>query len=168
MERTYDAIVAVARMVDITTIQITTETWRDLNQRKEPGDTFDDVIQRLLDSGEPDVEVRSEQPERHEDTHARDDDVDRVEEIVAEVSASWEDAPERLEARRDAARAALRLAFERGSLSRSEALRDIKPNHEVEGQNDTTWWKKNVQPMLREVGQHYPNRGYVVGDGKDE
>ena len=86
----------------------------------------------------------------------------RIEEIVADVSESWDDAPDRLAARRDAARAALSLAFERGSLSKSEALRDVRPNHDVHDQNDTTWWKKNVQPMLREVGQHYPNRGYVV------
>jgi len=36
---------------DSTSIQIERETWRALNSRKEnPSDTFDDVIQRLLDS----------------------------------------------------------------------------------------------------------------------
>jgi len=92
---------------------------------------------------------------------------ERIEEIVATVSESWEDAPDKLAARRDAARAALSLAFERGSLSRSEALRDVLPDHQVENQNETTWWKKNVQPMLREVGEHYPNRGYVVAVGEE-
>lgn len=33
---------------DRTSIQISLGTWRGLNQRKEPGDSFDDVIQRLL------------------------------------------------------------------------------------------------------------------------
>lgn len=33
---------------DVTTIQISTETWRELNRRKEPGQSFDDVIQDLL------------------------------------------------------------------------------------------------------------------------
>ena len=34
----------------VTTIQIQRETWRRLNQRKRgPNETFDDVIQRLLD-----------------------------------------------------------------------------------------------------------------------
>jgi hypothetical protein len=104
----------------------------------------------------PPVRQPDEQPDGH-------DNVDeRISEIVADVSASWEDAPERLAARRDAARAALTLAFERGSLSRSEALRDVRPDHDVDGQNETTWWKKNVRPVLREVGEHYPNRGYVV------
>jgi len=29
-------------------IRVTTETWRELNQRKQPGDSFEDVLQRLL------------------------------------------------------------------------------------------------------------------------
>lgn len=33
---------------DVTTIQISVETWRELNRRKEPGQSFDDVIQELL------------------------------------------------------------------------------------------------------------------------
>jgi predicted CopG family antitoxin len=38
-------------MSEKTTIQISTETWRELNLRKEsPSDTFDAVIQRLLEA----------------------------------------------------------------------------------------------------------------------
>ncbi len=34
-------------------IRVTAETWRQLNRRKQPGDSFEDVIQRLLeDEGE--------------------------------------------------------------------------------------------------------------------
>lgn len=29
-------------------IKVSDDTWRRLNARKEPGDTFEDVIQRLL------------------------------------------------------------------------------------------------------------------------
>lgn len=35
-------------MGETTTIQVESDTWRELNGRKEPGETFDDVIQRLL------------------------------------------------------------------------------------------------------------------------
>lgn len=35
-------------MADSTTIQIDVETWQALSARKQPGDSFDDVIQRLL------------------------------------------------------------------------------------------------------------------------
>lgn len=36
-------------MGDTTTIEISVETWQELNQRKEnPSDTFDNVVRRLL------------------------------------------------------------------------------------------------------------------------
>ncbi|WP_255455265.1 hypothetical protein [Natrialba sp. INN-245] len=35
---------------DTTTIQVSKETWRQLNVRKDPGETFDDVVQQLLES----------------------------------------------------------------------------------------------------------------------
>lgn len=35
-----------------TNIKLDDETWKRLNQRKEPGDTFDDVVVRLLDKTE--------------------------------------------------------------------------------------------------------------------
>ena len=37
---------------EITSIQITKGTWRELNGRKQgPNDTFDDVVTRLLNDG---------------------------------------------------------------------------------------------------------------------
>jgi len=37
-------------------IRVTAETWRQLNRRKQPGDSFEDVIQRLLAEGEDEGE----------------------------------------------------------------------------------------------------------------
>jgi len=38
---------------EITSIQISRDTWKRLNSRKEgPDDTFDDVVERLLDKTE--------------------------------------------------------------------------------------------------------------------
>lgn len=37
---------------DVTTVKITYETWKRLNKMKEPGDSFDDVIQRLFEQQE--------------------------------------------------------------------------------------------------------------------
>jgi len=34
---------------DITTVKVSRETWRALNSRKTPGDSFDDIIQQLID-----------------------------------------------------------------------------------------------------------------------
>ena len=35
---------------DITTIQVSEETWRRLNALKGPGDSFEDVVESLLDA----------------------------------------------------------------------------------------------------------------------
>lgn len=33
-------------------IRVTEETWKELNMRKEPGDSFEDVLRRLIEEGE--------------------------------------------------------------------------------------------------------------------
>lgn len=43
--------VCMGRNAD-THIRVTTETWKELNALKEPGESFDDVLQRLLDAAE--------------------------------------------------------------------------------------------------------------------
>lgn len=154
-------------MGDITTIQITAETWRQLNAQKEPGDTFDDVIRRLLSDGTAEEETPREEPRearQREQTHAhtRTETDGRIEQIVATVSESWDDAPEKLEARREAARAALRLAEARGTLSRGEAVDELLPEFAVVGQSDETWWRKNIRPALQAAGEHVTGRGYSV------
>lgn len=40
-------------MTETTTIEITREQWKELNSRKEPGDSMKDVIDRLLSDPEP-------------------------------------------------------------------------------------------------------------------
>ena len=37
---------------DVTTVKVSTDTWKRLNRRKGPGDSFDDVIEQLLDLAE--------------------------------------------------------------------------------------------------------------------
>ncbi|SEQ00066.1 DUF7557 family protein [Natrinema salaciae] len=41
---------------ETTTVTVSTDTWKRLTLRKDPGDSFDDVISELLDEveGEPD------------------------------------------------------------------------------------------------------------------
>lgn len=39
-------------MPDDTSIRIRKSTWRQLHERKEPGDSFDDVIADLLDDAQ--------------------------------------------------------------------------------------------------------------------
>jgi predicted CopG family antitoxin len=40
-------------------VRVTDETWKRLNERKEPGDSFEQVIKRLLEETEDDVEGNS-------------------------------------------------------------------------------------------------------------
>lgn len=44
---------------DVTSIEVKTSTWRELNRRKEPGDSFDDVIGRVLAGSTDDGSVSS-------------------------------------------------------------------------------------------------------------
>lgn len=119
-------------------------------------------VDDYVDDGKPDGETVVDDDDKAVVNDA-DDDVDvRVREIVDDVSESWDDSDGRLAARREAARAALQVAVERGSLSKSEAVRDVRPDHAVEGQNGDTWWRKNVRPVLQEVGEHFAGSGYVV------
>lgn len=37
---------------DVTTIKVKTGTWKRLNQMKEPGDSFDEILKRLLNEVE--------------------------------------------------------------------------------------------------------------------
>ncbi|WP_080508259.1 antitoxin VapB family protein [Haloparvum sedimenti] len=37
---------------DTTTVTVSKETWKQLHLRKGPGDSFDDVIQELLEESE--------------------------------------------------------------------------------------------------------------------
>jgi len=48
--------------MDTTTIEVSDETWRQLNRRKQRGETFDDVIQDMMNAeireGHPDYDPR--------------------------------------------------------------------------------------------------------------
>jgi predicted CopG family antitoxin len=48
---------SIPTMGSDTTIRVKQETWRGLHERKEPGDSMDDVIRDLLDSAEETAEV---------------------------------------------------------------------------------------------------------------
>lgn len=54
---------------DVTSVEIKKSTWKELNQQKEPGDSFDDVIQRLLARPEEPVEPDPDGEEGESDYH---------------------------------------------------------------------------------------------------
>jgi len=91
---------------------------------------------------------------------------DALGDVVDVVATSWDDTPERIEARKDAARAVLEYAREHGSVSKKEAKEQVEPNHPVEGQNPRTWYRKNIRPVLNEAAEYdQSKRGYELTVG---
>lgn len=90
-----------------------------------------------------------------------------IERIVEDVSASWDD-DDRLEDRRDAARAALRLMRDRGSLGRTVASEQLLPEYAVEGQNERTWWRQNIRDAVAEAGSYSRGRSEYVWNLADD
>jgi Arc/MetJ-type ribon-helix-helix transcriptional regulator len=88
---------------------------------------------------------------------------DVIERIVADVSARWDD-DDRLEDRREAARAAVRLMRDRGSLGRTVASEQLLPEYAVEGQNERTWWRQNIRDAVSEAGSYSRGRSEYVWD----
>jgi len=85
------------------------------------------------------------------------DDVARDSSVVDEITDGWTDSDERLAQRRSAAEAAVELARERGQLGRSIAVDELLPQHSVPGQNEETWWRQNIRPVLSEIGTFSPS-----------
>ena len=75
-----------------THIRVTEDTWAALNARKRPGDSFDDVIQRLLEKG------RERQSEDH--AHAGQQEGGAAE-SQAQFDADDEELLERLDDLKD-------------------------------------------------------------------
>jgi len=45
---------------DTTAVNVDTRTWRRLNALKRPGESFDDVVDRLLEQNKNDIEIASD------------------------------------------------------------------------------------------------------------
>jgi len=79
---------------------------------------------------------------------------DVIDAVVDDVTEGWGDSGPRLEDRRDAARAVLRLLFERGQVSKQLAIDELLPGYGVSGQNPETWYRKNCRDVVREVATY--------------
>jgi hypothetical protein len=87
-----------------------------------------------------------------------------VDAVVEAVSASWDDAPDRLEARTAAAKAVLQHALDTGDhIGKADAIDRFHEEYPVPDQNPETWWRKNARDVLQEVGEYSRGRhGYRV------
>jgi alkylhydroperoxidase/carboxymuconolactone decarboxylase family protein YurZ len=138
------------------------ESWKDTVPRSKNLDTrLRELIKADRDGRVLDADHDGDAP-----THAYRDAVDEVvsdESVVDEVAATWDDSDARLQQRREAAEAAVRLAKERGQLGKQTAVDELLPKYAVDGQNDETWWRRNIREVLAEIGTYSRSEAaYVV------
>lgn len=178
------------RMGDDTSIRVSETLADELYSRKGRGESYEDVIWDLIeradraDTGEAadapvpaaereDIATSSSSASREDDHEAASApesapasvDVDqRVRAVVDDVASGWQDSEQRLADRRAAALAVLEHAVETGdAVGKSEAVGGFYADHQVDGQNEETWWRKNVRPVLKAVGDYSQGaHGYVV------
>jgi hypothetical protein len=92
---------------------------------------------------------------------------DDVATAVEDVADSWGDAPDRLQARKNAAAKTLQYALDSGEAvgKSSEIVEQVREQHSVEGQNAETYYRKNIRPVLKEYGTYNQGKhGYTVGE----
>lgn len=77
---------------------------------------------------------------------------------AAAEAENWADNPERLEARKKAAQAALDLLQERGAVDKSTFVDVLFEDYSVAGQNERTWYRKNIRPVLNEAAEYDPSK----------
>lgn len=76
---------------------------------------------------------------------------DEIERAVELGSKSWDDSPAQLQARRDAARAVLEAVRET-PMSKSELQDELFDAYPVDGQNEGTWWRRNIKSEAADHG----------------
>jgi predicted transcriptional regulator len=115
------------------------------------------------------IEDHNEQDDdRGEPVEQRDDQEPTAREIVTEIAEGWTDDDERLQTRRQAAIEVLEYAIETGEpIGKSSSIVEkTREKYPVEGQNDETYWRKNLRPVLSDVGTYSRgNHAYTVDLG---
>lgn len=161
-------------MSEKTTISLTTELADELYARKGRGETYEDVIWRALERSDreggqdtPPAGGGDPEPRRDPEPEPVDSEPERsaeAEEIVERVAESWDD-DYRLADRKAAATAVLAAALDRGQMGKQEAL-ELRGEYPVNGQNEESWWRKNIRPALKEIGTYSNGKAAYVVEGQ--
>lgn len=118
---------------DTTTIQIDADTWRALNSRKNPGESFDDVIRRLL--GKP----------------ARDDaPTGDTDDFAASVRAQLDDVDDETT---DAVIACVEYLRAAGEASPGDFRENVFPDNSAGSTNGDWWWSKKIRPHFETLDE---------------
>jgi hypothetical protein len=128
----------------------------DIAESGSPEETSPEPTERGGDTTEP--ETSSPEPSEESDLG--------VWKVVDEVSEGWDD-DERLHNRRNAAAEVLQHALDTGEGvgKSSPIVKEVQEKYPVQGQNEETYWRKNIREVLSEVGEY--SRGtnqYTVED----
>jgi len=170
-----------ADAVDMTTYQfeIDDDEWTEWKLTVPRSKALDERIRELLradkegrvqERDQAESEKRSVSDERTREREPEPGTTDKptvddaVSAVVERISDGWEDTDDRLEQRRVAARAVLQHAVDTGdAVGKADAIENYRDEFNVEGQNEETWWRKNIRPVLKAVGEYSQSlKGYVV------
>ncbi|MFY4815073.1 hypothetical protein ACOJIV_20610 [Haloarcula sp. AONF1] len=143
-----------------TTISISDELADELYSRKGRGESYEDVLWRLLDGGgtvgsdtQEDGSASVEPATDHETEHPStlDELIDSVSSEVLPGSGS------KLDERRDALRAVVEYLREAGTASPADFQREVYPEHRAHytsGENpERSWWKNCIYKGLSELAE---------------
>lgn len=124
-------------MSETTTIQVRSDTWEELNKRKKPGESFDDVIRRILFSEESDSPESGQLGPRQE--------------TIAQVIEDWTPGrnTEEQNERREIGFKSLIWLSEQGSAQRREFIQNLYGESELDGVSEDSWWRRIVLPPLQ-------------------
>jgi hypothetical protein len=135
---------------ETTTIQINVGVWQRLNSRKQPGDSFNDVLIRLLDDSS-----HSDDSGHSEDSNHADHDT------IAPTVSIPDSKPNRIPEKnaRDAITAAVEFIQANDGASMREIVVEVMPEHPLDydvpeleqGERYRgSWYRKVVKPGLEE------------------
>lgn len=139
-----------------TTIEIRKDQWKDLNALKEPGESFKDVIDRLLTDGPTErretreTVPQSEAEQDRDERRQRDEETHTVESALAVVDLPG--SGEKLERRRAAFRSLLkRLAQSDGPTN--DLYTPTFEAHEVDYRDASSWRSNAAGPALSQLAE---------------
>jgi hypothetical protein len=137
-------------------------TWRPTGARAPTHRAAQTPHSRPRSATSPQPTGKAGADDSRSNAHSERVDVARAVEAVADT---WADAPDRLEARKAAATAVLTAALEGGAIGRSEAVDRFYDEYPVDGQNERTWYRKQVRHVLQECGTYSQGQqGYVIDE----
>lgn len=138
-----------------TTIQLDDETADRLYERKARGESYDDVVRRLLGETGTESTTQARTPARETTSADSEPEIavpDPVPERIPEADA------------RAAIAAAVELVASNGGVQRSAIIEKIAPEHPL-GYEDIgergAWWRKVIRPGLEAECQYENGVGWV-------